>query len=179
MEEYLSDSDPLAILAEEIRSLKEEVKKSNVVPQVQQEQKQRDQSDMRKALLEIMDKVRIPAPRVQLPDGATQALDDFNKNYRSINRRPLVGNRTAKLILYGALVLTLTSSIFGIYSYVRFWCSKDAYARRAYYATKHLGAKDPGKAYDLVQEEWSEDRRLVKARVRHLEKRRKESISNE
>ena len=41
MEEYLSDPDPLAILAEEIRNLKEEVKKRNVVPQVQQEQKQR------------------------------------------------------------------------------------------------------------------------------------------
>lgn len=171
MEEYLSDPDPLAILAEEIRSLKEEVKKSNIVPQVQQEQKQRDQADMRKALLETMDKIRIPVPRVQLPDGTDQALEDFNKNYRSINRRPLVGNRTGKLILYGALALTLASSIFGIYSYVRFWCSKDAYARRAYYAARDLGAKDPERAYDLVQKEWSKDKRLIKARVKHLEKK--------
>ena len=171
MEEYLSDPDPLAILAEEIRSLKEEVKKSNVVPQVQQEQKQRDRSDMRKALLETMDKVRIPVPRVQLLEEATQSLDDFNKNYRSINRRPLVGNRTAKLILCGALALTLASSIFGIYCYVRFWCSKDAYARRAYYAAMDLGAKDPERAYNLVQKEWSKDKRLIKARVKHLEKK--------
>ncbi len=178
MEEYLSDPDPLAILAEEIRNLKEEVKKSNVVPQVQQEQKQRDQADMRKALLETMDKVRITVPRVQLPDGTEQALEDFNKNYRSINRRPLVGNRTAKLILYGALALTLASSIFGIYSYVQFWCSKDAYARRAYHAAMDLGAKDPERAYDLVQKGWNNDKRLIKARVKHLEKKRKGSISN-
>lgn len=171
MEEYLSDPDPLAILAEEIRNLKEEVKKSNVIPQVQQEQKQRDQADMRKALLETMDKVRIPAPRAQLLEEATQSLDDFNKNYRSINRRPLVGNRTAKLILCGALALTLASSIFGIYCHVRFWCSKDAYARRAYYAAMDLGAKDPERAYDLVQKEWSKDKRLIKARVKHLEKK--------
>lgn len=178
MEEYLSDPDPLAILAEEIRNLKEEVKKSNVVPQVQQEQKQRDRSDMRKALLETMDKIRIPVPRVQLPDGTEQALEDFNKNYRSINRRPLVGNRTAKQILYGALVLNLVSSIFCICCYVRFWCSKDAYARRAYYATRDLGVKDPERAYDLVQKEWNNDKRFVKARVKHLEEKRKESISN-
>ena len=171
MEEYLSDPDPLAILAEEIRSLKEEMKKSNVVTQVQQEQKLRDQADMRKALLETMDKVRIPAPRVQLPEGVTQALDDFNKNYRSINRRPLVGNRTAKLILCVAIALSMASSIFGIYSYVRFWCSKDAYARRAYYAARDLGAKDPERAYDLVQKEWNNDKRLIKARVKHLEKK--------
>ncbi len=171
MEEYLSDPDPLAILAEEIRNLKEEVKKSNVVPQVQQEQKQRDQADMRKALLETMDKVRIPAPRVQLPEGVTQALDDFNKNYRSINRRPLVGNRTAKVFLYGALALTLASSIFGFYSYVQLWCSKDAYARRAYHAATDLGAKDPERAYDLVQKGWNNDKRLIKARVKHLEKK--------
>ena len=171
MEEYLSDPDPLAILAEEIRNLKEEVKKSNVIPQVQQEQKQRDQADMRMALLETMDKVRIPVPRVQLLEEATQSLDDFNKNYRSINRRPLVGNRTAKLILCGALALTLASSIFGIYCYVRFWCSKDAYARRAYYAAMDLDAKDPERAYNLVQKEWSKDKRLIKARVKHLEKK--------
>ena len=178
MEEYLSDPDPLAILAEEIRNLKEEMKKSNVVTQVQQEQKLRDQADMRKALLKTMDKVRIPAPRVQLPEGVTQALDDFNKNYRSINRRPLVGNRTAKVFLYGALALTLASSIFGIYSYVQFWCSKEAYARRAYHAATDLGAKDPERAYDLVQKEWDNDKRLIKARVKHLEEKRKESISN-
>lgn len=171
MEEYLSDPDPLAILAEEIRNLKEEVKKRNVVPQVQQEQKQRDQADMRKVLLETMDKVRIPAPRVQLLEEAIQSLDDFNKNYRSINRRPLVGNRTAKVFLYGALALTLASSIFGIYSYVQFWCSKDAYARRAYHAAVDLGAKDPESAYNLVQKEWSKDKRLIKARVKHLEKK--------
>lgn len=179
MEEYLSDPDPLAILAEEIRNLKEEVKKSNVIPQVQQEQKQRDQADMRKALLETMDKVRIPVPRVQLLEEATQLLDDFNKNYRSINRRPLVGNRTAKLILCGALALTLASSIFGIHCYVRFWCSKDAYARRAYYVARDLGAKDPERAYDLVQKEWSKDKKYVKARIKHLEKKNKESISYE
>ena len=179
MEEYLSDPDPLAILAEEIRNLKEEVKKSNVIPQVQQEQKQRDQADMRKALLETMDKVRIPVPRVQLPDGTEQALEDFNKNYRSINRRPLVGNRTAKVFLYGALALTLASSIFGIYSYVQFWCSKDAYARRAYHAAMDLGAKDPERAYSLVQKEWDNDKRLIKARVKHLEKKSKGTISNE
>lgn len=175
MEEYLSDPNPLAILAEEIRNLKEEVKKSNVVPQVQQEQKQRDRSDMRKVLLETMDKVRIPAPQVQLPEGVTQALDDFNKNYRSINRRPLVGNRTAKVFLYGALALTLASSIFGIYSYVQLWCSKDAYARRAYHAATDLGAKDPERAYDLVQKEWDNDKRLIKARVKHLEKKIQQS----
>ena len=179
MEEYLSDPDPLAILAEEIRNLKEEVKKSDVIPQVLQEQKQRDRSDMRKALLETMDKIRIPVPRVQLPDGTEQALEDFNKNYRSINRRPLVGNRTAKVFLYGALALTLASSIFGIYSYVQFWCSKDAYARRAYHAAMDLGAKDPERAYDLVQKEWDNDKRLIKARVKHLEKKSKGTISNE
>ena len=155
------------------------MKKSNVIPQVQQEQKQRDQADMRKALLETMDKVRIPVPRVQLPDGTEQALEDFNKNYRSINRRPLVGNRTAKVFLYGALALTLASSIFGIYSYVQFWCSKDAYARRAYHAAMDLGAKDPERAYSLVQKEWDNDKRLIKARVKHLEKKSKGTISNE
>lgn len=174
MEEYLSDHDPLAILAEEIRSLKEEMKKSNVVTQVQQEQKLRDQADMRKALLETIDKVRIPVQRVQLPDGAAQALDDFNKNYCSINRRPLVGNLTAKLFLYGAVALTLASAFFGFYCYIQLWHSKDAYARRAYYAATTLEKNNPEAYYAWVTSNWEKNKKAVKLRVKYMESKEKD-----
>lgn len=169
MENYLNDTDPLAIMAAEFKELKEEVKKSCVVPAVQQEQKQRDTDDMRNALEEALWNIRIPVQRAALPDGAYQALDDFNRNYRSINRRPLLGLTAAKLFFYGALALAIASAVFGGYCGYHLRFSRDAYATRAYHAAVALGQENPEEKYAEIQNEWSEDKRLTRAKVRHLE----------
>lgn len=169
MENYLNDTDPLAIMAAEFKELKEEVKKSCVVPTVQQEQKLRDLDDMRNALEEKLWNIRIPVQRAALPDGAYQALDDFNKNYRSINRRPLLSTMAAKWLFYGALALAIASSVFGCYCVYHLQYSREAYATRAYHAAVALGLDEPEKIYALAQKEWSEDKRLTRAKVRHLE----------
>ena len=174
MENYLNDTDPLAIMAAEFKELKEEVKKSCVVPAVQQEQKQRDTDDMRNALEEALWNIRIPVQRAALPDGAYQALDDFNRNYRSINRRPLLGTRAAKWFFYGALALAIASSVFGCYCGYHLRYSREAYATRAYHAAVALGLDEPEKIYALAQKEWSEDKRLTRAKVRHLEEEAKQ-----
>lgn len=179
MENYLNDTDPLAIMAAEFKELKEEVKKSCVIPQVQQEQKQRDTDDMRNALEEKLWNIRIPVQRVALPDGAYQALDDFNRNYRSINRRPLLGTNAAKWFFYGALALAIASAVFGGYCGYHLRYSRDAYATRAYHAAVALGQKNPEIEYANKQKEWSEDRRLTKAKVRHMEEEVMKAISNQ
>ncbi len=169
MENYLNDTDPLAIMAAEFKELKEEVKKSCVVPAVQQEQKQRDTDDMRNALEEALWNIRIPVQRAALPDGAYQALDDFNRNYRSINRRPLLGTNAAKWFFYGALALAIASAVFGGYCGYHLRFSRDAYATRAYHTAVALGQENPEEKYAEIQNEWSEDKRLTRAKVRHLE----------
>ncbi len=169
MENYLNDTDPLAIMAAEFKELKEEVKKSCVVPTVQQEQKQRDLDDMRDALEEKLWNIRIPVQRAALPDGAYQALDDFNRNFRSINRRPLLGTRAAKWFFYGGLALFIASAAFGGYCGYHLRFSKDAYATRAYHAAVELGQENPEEKYAEIQNEWSEDKRLTRAKVKHLE----------
>lgn len=169
MENYLNDTDPLAIMAAEFKELKEEVKKICVVPAVQQEQKQRDTDDMRNALEEALWNIRIPVQRAALPDGAYQALNDFNRNYRSINRRPLLGLTAAKLFFYGALALAIASAVFGCYCGYHLCYSREAYATRAYHAAVALGLDEPETIYALAQKEWSEDKRRTRAKVRHLE----------
>lgn len=174
MENYLNDTDPLAIMAAEFKELKEEVKKSCVVPTVQQEQKQRDTDDMRNALEEALWNIRIPVQRAELPKGAYDALEDFNKNYRSINRRPLLGTNAAKLFFYGALALAIASAVFGGYCGYHLRFSRDAYATRAYHAAVALGLDEPEKIYALAQKGWREDKRLTRAKVRHLEEEAKQ-----
>ena len=82
MDNYIDDSDALSLLASEIRSLKEEIKRKNIIPPVQKEQKERDLSDIRVAVMAAMRET--PRPMASLTKDAEDVLRDFSKNYRSI-----------------------------------------------------------------------------------------------
>ena len=81
MDNYIDDSDALSLLASEIRSLKEEIKRKNNIPPVQKEQKERDLSDIRVAVMAAMRET--PRPMASLTKDAEDVLRDFSKNYRS------------------------------------------------------------------------------------------------
>jgi hypothetical protein len=167
MDNYIDDSDALSLLASEIRSLKEEIKRKNIIPPVQKEQKERDLSDMRVA---VMSAIRdSPHPRASLTNDAEEVLRDFSKNYRSINRRPLFGEIRTKRLGYIAIVALVLSLIIYGYSHYQLYYTKDAYAKRAYYVSVELGMDEPQKAYDYVQKMWSKQKKLVKAKVKSLE----------
>ena len=167
MDNYIDDSDTLSLLASEIRSLKEEIQRKNIIPPVQKEQKERDLRDMRFAVMAAIRES--PRPRAGLTDDAEEALRDFSKNYRSINRRPLFGETRTKLLGYIAIVALVLSLIIYGYSHYQLYYTKDAYAKRAYYVSVELGMDEPQKAYDYVQKMWSKQKKLVKAKVKSLE----------
>lgn len=163
MDNYIDDSDALSLLASEIRSLKEEIKRKNIIPPVQKEQKERDISDIRVAVMAAMRET--PRPMAGLTKDAEDVLRDFSKNYRSINRRPLFGEIRTKRLGYVAIAMIVISSILYVYSCYQLYYTKDAYAKRAYYASKELGDENPEKAYAFVQSNWSINKKLVKSRV--------------
>ena len=68
MDNYIDDSDALSLLASEIRSLKEEIKRKNIIPPVQKEQKERDLSDIRVAVMAAMRET--PRPMASLTKDA-------------------------------------------------------------------------------------------------------------
>lgn len=167
MDNYIDDSDALSLLASEIRSLKEEIKRKNIIPPVQKEQKERDLSDIRVAVMAAMRET--PRPMASLTKDAEDVLRDFSKNYRSINRRPLFGEIRTKRLGYVAIAMIVISSILYVYSYYKLYYTKDAYAKRAYYVSVELGMDEPEKAYDYVQKMWSKQKELVKAKVKSYE----------
>ncbi len=61
--------------------------------------------------------------------------------------------------------MIVISSILYVYSCYQLYYTKDAYAKRAYYASKELGDENPEKAYAFVQSNWSINKKLVKSRV--------------
>ena len=167
MDNYIDDSDALSLLASEIRSLKEEIKRKNNIPPVQKEQKERDLSDIRVAVMAAMRET--PRPMASLTKDAEDVLRDFSKNYRSINRRPLFGEIRTKRLGYVAIAMIVISSILYVYSCYQLYYTKDAYAKRAYYVSVELGMDEPEKAYDYVQKMWSKQKGLVKAKVKSYE----------
>ena len=163
MDNYIDDSDALSLLASEIRSLKEEIQRKNIIPPVQKEQKERDLSDMRVA---VMSAIRdSPHPKAILTNDAEEVLRDFSKNYRSINRRPLFGEIRTKRLGYVAIVTLIVNAILYCYCFYELNYTKDAFARRAYYASKELGHENPEKGYVFVQNNWSINKKLVKSKV--------------
>ena len=75
----------------------------------------------------------------------------------------------AKWFFYGGLALFIASAAFGGYCGYHLRFSKDAYATRAYHAAVELGQENPEEKYAEIQNEWSEDKRLTRAKVKHLE----------
>ena len=153
MDNYIDDSDALSLLASEIRSLKEEIKRKNIIPPVQKEQKERDLSDIRVAVMAAMRET--PRPMASL----TKDAED----------RPLFGEIRTKRLGYVAIAMIVISSILYVYSCYQLYYTKDAYAKRAYYVSVELGMDEPEKAYDYVQKMWSKQKELVKAKVKSYE----------
>ena len=172
MDNYIDDTDALSLLASEIKSLKEEIQRNSIIPPVQKEQKERDLSDIRVAVITAMRES--PRPMASLTKDAEEALRDFSKNYRSINKRPLFGEIRTKRLGYVAIMAIVFGSILYGYSCYKLYYTKDAYAKRAYYASKELGMENPEKAYAFVQNNWSKNKKLVKSKVRTCEYELKE-----
>lgn len=175
METFETDGiiEALATLAKKVQTLTESIESAKFIPPVRKEQRQQDMEAILITMKQAIRSLDVHTT-AEIPEDAKEALIDFNNNLKLLKRRPLFDGKRSRRLSIGSLIVALVSlTCFFNAKYETTW-SKDAYAKRAYYVTKELGIKEPEKAYAHIQENWSKQKKLLKAKVKLSEQETKE-----